>query len=207
MGTPSSRRVGAHVAHGGVVAGGKAEADPGFLDAAGHGPGGRAISTPSASSTSAEPVREDAARPPCLQTGTPAPATTRAAMVETLMVPARSPPVPQVSTSLRPHVVGDGHGLGHLEHGPQHAGELLGRLALAPQPEDERRHLRRAGRSLQDFPQRRRRLLRAQVVARGHSPEDRRPAPDVGQAHPGHGSPPGGQAAWWGTASGTPQSY
>ena len=87
---------------------------------------------------------------------------------------------------LGPQVVGDGHGLGHLEHGPQHARELLGRLALAPQAEDERRHLRRAGRSLQDFPQSRGRLHRAQVVACRHPPEYRRPAPDVGQDHPGH---------------------
>ena len=56
------------------------------------------MATPRASSTSAEPALDDGARPPCLHTGTPAPATTTAAMVETLIVPLRSPPVPQVST-------------------------------------------------------------------------------------------------------------
>ena len=42
---------------------------------------------------------DDAARLPCLATGTPAPATTSAATVEMLNVPLRSPPVPQVSTT------------------------------------------------------------------------------------------------------------
>ena len=56
------------------------------------------------------PAFDDDARPPCLQTGTPAPATTMAAMVDTLMVPLRSPPVPHVSMSrsLRSDGTGDG---------------------------------------------------------------------------------------------------
>ncbi len=53
--------------------------------------------TPSAFSTSAEPEREETERLPCLATGTPAPATTKAAAVEMLKVPLASPPVPQVS--------------------------------------------------------------------------------------------------------------
>ena len=57
----------------------------------------RSIATPSASSRSADPQWLDAARFPCLATGTPAPATTIAATVEMLNVPLRSPPVPQVS--------------------------------------------------------------------------------------------------------------
>lgn len=52
--------------------------------------------TPSASRTSAEPEAELAARPPCLQITPPAPATTKAAVVETLMLWLRSPPVPHV---------------------------------------------------------------------------------------------------------------
>jgi hypothetical protein len=55
--------------------------------------------TPSASSTSAEPARLDIARLPCLATLQPAPATTKAAPVETLIEPDSSPPVPQVSTT------------------------------------------------------------------------------------------------------------
>ena len=55
--------------------------------------------TPSASSTSMLPARLEAARFPCLATGTPAPATTKAAAVEMLKVFAPSPPVPQVSTA------------------------------------------------------------------------------------------------------------
>ena len=62
-------------------------------------PASRSILTPSASSTSAEPQCDEAARLPCLATGTPAPATTIAATVEMLNVLLRSPPVPQVSTT------------------------------------------------------------------------------------------------------------
>ena len=57
-----------------------------------------AIGTPSASSTSAEPEREEAARLPCLATAQPQAAATSAAVVEMLNVPEPSPPVPAVST-------------------------------------------------------------------------------------------------------------
>ena len=54
--------------------------------------------TPSASRVSAPPDSEDAARLPCLTTGTPAAATTIAAMVDRLTVLTPSPPVPTTST-------------------------------------------------------------------------------------------------------------
>jgi len=47
---------------------------------------------------SAPPDSEDAARLPCLTTGTPAAATTMAAMVDRLKVLTPSPPVPTMST-------------------------------------------------------------------------------------------------------------
>ena len=53
--------------------------------------------TPSAPSTSAAPERDDSARLPCLATGTPAPATMKAAQVEMLNEPEASPPVPTTS--------------------------------------------------------------------------------------------------------------
>jgi hypothetical protein len=59
---------------------------------------GTSMRTPSASSTSAEPLRELAARFPCLATRAPAAAATIAAAVEILNVPDPSPPVPHVST-------------------------------------------------------------------------------------------------------------
>src|SRR5262245_8219825 len=59
--------------------------------------GPRSIITPSASSTSADPQRDDWARFPCFTTRAPAPAATSAAIVDTLIVPDRSPPVPHVS--------------------------------------------------------------------------------------------------------------
>ena len=46
---------------------------------------------------SAEPDFDEKLRLPCLATGTPLPATTIAAAVEMLKVPALSPPVPTVS--------------------------------------------------------------------------------------------------------------
>ncbi|OBG80874.1 hypothetical protein A9X05_20355 [Mycobacterium sp. E3298] len=55
--------------------------------------------TPSASSVSAPPASDDDARLPCLTTGTPAAATTIAAMVDKLKVLAPSPPVPTMSTA------------------------------------------------------------------------------------------------------------
>src|SRR5260221_165261 len=58
-------------------------------------------STPGASSTSALPQRLLAARLPCLATGWQSAATSKPAAVDTLNVPAASPPVPQVSTARR----------------------------------------------------------------------------------------------------------
>ena len=62
--------------------------------------GGRSRLTPSVSTTSAEPHRDDTERFPCFATRSPAPATTKAVAVETLKVPAASPPVPHVSISM-----------------------------------------------------------------------------------------------------------
>src|ERR1043165_1069472 len=60
--------------------------------------GAAATLTPRAERTSALPEREVAARLPCLATGRPAPAMTKAAAVETLKVLAALEPVPAVST-------------------------------------------------------------------------------------------------------------
>ena len=57
--------------------------------------------TPSAASTSALPALLVTERLPCLATGTPAPAMTKAAVVEMLKVPLWSPPVPTMSVSGR----------------------------------------------------------------------------------------------------------
>ena len=58
------------------------------------------MSTPSASSTSALPLREVNDRLPCFAIVTPAPAATNAAAVEILNVVTVPPPVPAVSTNL-----------------------------------------------------------------------------------------------------------
>ena len=52
------------------------------------------MTTPSASSTSAAPHADDAARLPCLTIRAPAAAATIVPMVDTLTVRAPSPPVP-----------------------------------------------------------------------------------------------------------------
>src|SRR3989442_14599871 len=59
--------------------------------------GGAVTRMPSASYTSAPPVRLEADRLPCLATRTPQAATTSAAHEEMLNVPEPSPPAPQVS--------------------------------------------------------------------------------------------------------------
>ena len=59
--------------------------------------GARSMRPPSASSTSADPHWLVAERLPCFATRQPAPAATKAAVVETLKV-GRPPPVPAVST-------------------------------------------------------------------------------------------------------------
>ena len=58
--------------------------------------------TPRASRQSAVPLREEAARLPCLATFTPPAAHTRAAVVEILKLPALSPPVPTISKTSMP---------------------------------------------------------------------------------------------------------
>src|SRR3954471_6662323 len=69
-------------------------------------PAFRSMRAPSASSTSAEPLRPVALRLPCLATAQPAPAAISAAVVETLNV-VRPPPVPAVSSrSSRSHSTG-----------------------------------------------------------------------------------------------------
>mmetsp|Transcript_187 Transcript_187/g.615 ORF Transcript_187/g.615 Transcript_187/m.615 type:complete len:224 (-) Transcript_187:246-917(-) len=64
--------------------------------------GPRSTSTPSASSTSAEPQSEETERLPCLATWAPAPAQMMQAPVEMFTVPAPSPPVPTMSSTSSP---------------------------------------------------------------------------------------------------------
>jgi hypothetical protein len=71
VGTPSSLADRADEAHGRVEALGEAEAHAGLGHAAATPSGPSSMATPSASSTSAVPTDDEAARLPCLQTGTP----------------------------------------------------------------------------------------------------------------------------------------
>ena len=98
--TPISRRVGPACFIAGWKFGAKRNAKPSSWSAAEADAASWSIRTPRASSTSAEPAFEVIARLPCFATGTPAPATTSAAVVEMLSVPLPSPPVP--TTSIAP---------------------------------------------------------------------------------------------------------
>ena len=66
----------------------------------------KSILTPRASSKSADPDFDDAARLPCFTTRAPAAFVIIAAVVEMLIVLAPSPPVPTVSTALSVMLIG-----------------------------------------------------------------------------------------------------
>ena len=97
------------------------------------------IRMPSASSTSADPAREVIARLPCLATGTPAAATTSAAVVEMLNVPLPSPPVP--TTSIAPSGASTANDA--LAHRRREAGQLVDGLAAHPETHEQRGELGR----------------------------------------------------------------
>ena len=130
VGMPISRRGRRGEAERRVEAGGEAEADAGLLDAAPHAVGRQLDARRRAPrSTSAVPHSDDAPRAPCLHTGTPAPATTIAAIVDTLIECERSPPVPTMSTARRPQVVVERHQLGR-----RRARRRAGPTARRPSP-------------------------------------------------------------------------
>lgn len=72
--------------------------------------GVRSTGTPKASSTSAAPEGDETPRLPCFTMGSPAPAAANATVVETLKVPAPSPPVPTTSPVARSVGTGAPHG-------------------------------------------------------------------------------------------------
>ena len=91
--------------------------------------------TPSASSTSADPHNELAARLPCLAILTPAPAATKAAVVEMLKVPSESPPVPTTSTSVPSMGALDSDG--GAAHAVGQPGYFVGGLPFYPKTHEE----------------------------------------------------------------------
>ena len=83
----------------GMVSGREQEAEAGLVQRPPRRSGATSSLPPSCSSTSAEPQREVTERLPCLATGRPAAAATKATAVERLIVPEPSPPVPQLSAN------------------------------------------------------------------------------------------------------------
>src|SRR5581483_4540990 len=99
VGTPSWLRVGPACRTAGWYIAANRNAIPSDDASSAEAAGGRSITTPSASSTSAAPQADDAARFPCLTIRAPAAAATIVAIVDTLTVRAPSPPVPTRSTT------------------------------------------------------------------------------------------------------------
>ncbi|OOK67949.1 hypothetical protein BZL29_6657 [Mycobacterium kansasii] len=77
----------------------EAKTNPDFLEAAHHLIGIQVDAHPERFQGVGSPDNDDAARLPCLTTGTPAAATTMAAIVDRLTVLIPSPPVPTTSTA------------------------------------------------------------------------------------------------------------
>ena len=119
------------------------------------------MSTPSASSRSAEPHLLVLERLPCLATAQPAPAATSAAVVETLKVEG-PPPVPAVSTRSRR---AGPTGAASDAHRPRQPDQLGDRLPLRPQGDQEGAGLDRVGAPLHDLGQHRRGVVGGEVVA------------------------------------------
>ena len=99
VGIPISRRDGAAKRNAGWKRGAKQKPMPASSTQRRTPSGVSSRTTPRASNTSAVPHSDEAPRAPCLHTGTPAPATTMAAIVDTLIECERSPPVPTTSTA------------------------------------------------------------------------------------------------------------
>ncbi len=110
MGTPISRRTADACRYDGWNSGAKQNPIPSSARLRATWSGPRSMRTPSASSVSAPPDSDDAARLPCLTTGTPAAATTIDAMVDRLTVLTPSPPVPTMSTASDPRTAPAGIG-------------------------------------------------------------------------------------------------
>ncbi len=102
VGTPSSLRTGPTKRMAGWKRWAKQKPMPASLTQRATPSGPISMATPRASSTSAVPTDDEAARLPCLHTGTPEPAVMKAASVVTLMLASRSPPVPTRSTTTPP---------------------------------------------------------------------------------------------------------
>ena len=171
VGTPSSRRTPPACRKPGWNACAKQNVMPASSATAATRDGSSPRSTPSASSTSAEPDEDDAARLPCLTTRTPAAAHTIAAIVEMLTVCARSPPVPTTSR-LTPGTVIRFAWASIWSAMPAH---LLDGLALGPQRHEEPGDLGRRRRAGHDLVHRPLGRLGADVGAGDQRRQDVRP--------------------------------
>ena len=190
VGTPSSPRTGPANRMAGWKRGAKQKPMPTSATHRATPTGPRSTATPKASSTSAVPTEDEAARLPCLHTGAPAPAVMQAAMVETLMLRSRSPPVPTTSTGSP----STSHRLGVGQHGAGEAGHLLHRLALGPQGHQEARRLGRRGPALEDLAQHATRPHRRSATdRRSAGPARRARPPDPRSVTLGHLSPTTGR--------------
>ena len=128
VGTPSSRAHRAGVAHGRVEARARSRSRcPPRRCSGPHRPGPRSMTTPSASSTSADPAADEAARFAVLAHPHAGPGHDERGDGRHVDHRLRSPPVPQVSTSVARRAP---HGSACGQHGGDQPGQLVDRLAL-----------------------------------------------------------------------------
>ena len=140
VGMPISRRDGPAWRRAGWNRGARQKPIPASSTQRATAAGDSSIATPRASSRSAAPHART--RPGCraCTPGTPAPATTSAARVDTLMLWLRSPTgADDVDGPVRPAPSGSGHQVGRGQHGVEHPAQLVDGLALHPQGDDEGR--------------------------------------------------------------------
>ena len=148
-----------------VEPGREAEADAGLLDAAQHARR-RQLDARRRAPRARRPCRT-ATTPPGRRACTPAHRRRPrrcAAIVDTLIECERSPPVPTMSTARAAQVVVERHQLGRRQHRVEQPGQLVGRLALGPQGDDEPDQLGRRGAAAEDRRHRRARLVGRQVT-------------------------------------------
>ena len=139
------------------------------------------ISTPRASSTSADPVREDADAATVLADRHSSSGNDECGDRRNIDGPGPVAASPAGVREPLGELVGKRDGLGNLEHGLQHAGQFFGGLPLAAQAENKSRYLRSRRRPVQDLAHRHGCLGRCQVLASAQAAEHAGPPADIDQ--------------------------
>ena len=171
VGTPSSRRIGRHVAHGRVEALGEAEADAGFGHAARHTHGADLDGHPQRLQDVGRPDRRRGRTPPVLADRHPAPGDHQRGQgghIDTAQAVTAGPH--QIDHRIGADGQVEGHG--GLHHGPRQPGHLFGGLALGMQEGEEGADLGRRGLAGQHRAQRGLGLFQRERLPGGQAAQD-----------------------------------